>query len=192
MSEEIKKDKKKINISRIGKSPITIPSGVKLNYAGRLVTVEGPKGKLTQELPEGIELTITDNIVELICNTTVLKIRAQHGLMRTLVNNMVDGVSKGFEKILEIVGVGYRVSMKGKDLDLAMGFSHPYLFEAPAGIEFSVEGTQKITVKGIDKQQVGQVAADIRMVRKPEPYKGKGIRYQGEKILLKAGKSGKK
>jgi len=192
MSEDIKKDKKKINISRIGKSPITMPSSVKLSCVNQLVTVEGSKGKLSQQLPDGIELKLADNIVELICNTTILKIRAQHGLMRTLISNMVVGVSEGFEKTLEIVGVGYKVTMKGKDLDLAMGFSHPYIFEAPVGVEFSVEGTQKITVKGIDKQLVGQVAADIRMVRKPEPYKGKGIRYQGEKIILKAGKSGKK
>ena len=112
--------------------------------------------------------------------------------MRTLIANMVEGVTKGFVKNLEIIGVGYKVAMKGKDLDLSMGFSHPCIFKAPLGIEFAVDGTQKIAVKGIDKQLVGQVAADIRMIRKPEPYKGKGIRYAGERIIMKAGKSGKK
>ncbi len=184
--------KPKYNTSRIGKRPIVLPAGVKINVKGQTVEVEGPKGKLSQDLPEGIVLNQEENNANIICNSTDLKIRAQHGLMRTLVANMVEGVTKGFEKQLEIVGVGYKVAMKGKDLDLSMGFSHPCIFQAPTGIEFAVEGTQKITVKGIDKQLVGQVAANIRMIRKPEPYKGKGIRYVGERILMKAGKSGKK
>lgn len=184
--------KPKYNTSRIGKRPITIPNGVKINVKGNLVEVEGPKGKLSQDLPENIVVTQADNVLNVECKSTELKTRAQHGLMRTLISNMVEGVTKGFEKQLEIVGVGYKVAMKGKDLDLSMGFSHPCIFKAPAGIEFAVEGTQKITVKGIDKQLVGQIAANIRMIRKPEPYKGKGIRYAGERIIMKAGKSGKK
>lgn len=182
----------KFNTSRIGKSPITIPAGVKLSVEGQLVKVEGPKGKLSQLLPEGIQVTVDGSEANVACLSTALKTRAQHGLMRTLVANMVEGVTKGFVKNLEIIGVGYKVAMKGKDLDLAMGFSHPCIFVAPAGIEFAVEGTQKIAVKGIDKQLVGQVAANIRKVRKPEPYKGKGIRYAGERVVIKAGKSGKK
>ena len=193
MKTEVK-EKSKYNVSRIGKSPIELPSGVSVKCdSSNLVTVEGPKGKLSQQLPEGITLKLENNIIELICDPdVVLKIRVQHGLMRTLVSNMVVGVSNGFEKVLEIVGVGYRVTLKDKDLDFAMGFSHPCVFLAPVGIAFTVEGTNRIIVKGIDKQLVGQVAANIRKIRKPEPYKGKGIRYQNEKIMLKAGKSGKK
>lgn len=182
----------KFNVSRIGKSPIAIPAGVKFSIEGSIVSVEGPKGKLSQEMPVGIVANVDGSVAHVVCNSTELKCRAQHGLMRTLVANMVEGVTKGFVKNLEIVGVGYKVAMKGKDLDLAMGFSHPCIFVAPEGIEFAVEGTQKIAVKGSDKQLVGQVAANIRMIRKPEPYKGKGIRYAGERIVLKAGKSGKK
>lgn len=182
----------KHNVSRIGKSPVVVPAGVKVNINGQTVEVEGPKGKLSQILPENIVASIDGNAVRVACVSNELKTRAQHGLMRTLIANMVEGVTKGFVKNLEIIGVGYKVAMKGKDLDLSMGFSHPCIFKAPLGIEFAVDGTQKIAVKGIDKQLVGQVAADIRMIRKPEPYKGKGIRYAGERIIMKAGKSGKK
>ena len=182
----------KHNVSRIGKAPVVVPTGVKVNINGQTVEVEGPKGKLSQVLPENIVASIDGNAVRVACVSDELKTRAQHGLMRTLIANMVEGVTKGFVKNLEIIGVGYKVAMKGKDLDLSMGFSHPCIFKAPLGIEFAVDGTQKIAVKGIDKQLVGQVAADIRMIRKPEPYKGKGIRYAGERIIMKAGKSGKK
>ncbi len=192
MEKTVKTPESKHNVSRIGKSPIAVPAGVKVNISGQTVEVEGPKGKLSQVLPENITASLDGNVMNIACSSDELKTRAQHGLMRTLVANMVEGVTKGFVKNLEIVGVGYKVAMKGKDLDLSMGFSHPCIFKAPAGIEFAVDGTQKIAVKGIDKQLVGQVAANIRMIRKPEPYKGKGIRYAGEHIIMKAGKSGKK
>lgn len=188
--EQVKELKPKV--SRIGKMPITIPSGVKVDIQGNIVKVEGPKGKLSQEISEGIKVSINDNQVVLETADGSIGLRQKHGLYRTLIANMVEGVSNGFVKNLEIVGVGYRVALKGKDLDLSMGFSHPVIFKAPEGIEFAVEGTTKIAVKGIDKQLVGQVAANIRKIRKPEPYKGKGIRYAGEYIAMKAGKSGKK
>lgn len=192
MEKTVKAPESKHNVSRIGKSPIAVPAGVKVSISGRTVEVEGPKGRLSQVLPENITASVDGSVMIIACSSDELKTRAQHGLMRTLVANMVEGVTKGFVKNLEIVGVGYKVAMKGKDLDLSMGFSHPCIFKAPAGIEFAVDGTQKIAVKGIDKQLVGQVAANIRMIRKPEPYKGKGIRYAGEYIIMKAGKSGKK
>lgn len=178
--------------SRIGKSPITIPAGVKVIVEGNKVSVEGPKGKLSQTISERMKVSVDVSHASVSCDSIDNKSRALHGLTRTLIANMVEGVSVGFTKNLEIVGVGYKVALKGKDLDLAMGYSHPCIFVAPAGIEFAVEGTQKITVKGISKELVGQVAANIRKVRKPEPYKGKGIRYAGERVVLKAGKSGKK
>lgn len=178
--------------SRIGKSPIVIPAGVKVIVEGNKVSVEGPKGKLSQTISERMKVSVDVSHASVSCDIIDNKSRALHGLTRTLIANMVEGVSQGFTKNLEIVGVGYKVALKGKDLDLAMGYSHPCIFVPPAGIEFAVEGTQKITVKGIDKELVGQVAANIRKIRKPEPYKGKGIRYAGERIVLKAGKSGKK
>ena len=183
---------KKFNTSRIGKRPITIPAGVKVTVNDGVVTVEGPKGKLSRVLSPNLSVSLNEGVLNVVCESHDMKTRAQHGLMRTLIANMVEGVANGFVKNLEIVGVGYKVAMKGKDLDFSMGFSHPCIFKAPEGIEFAVEGTQKIAVKGIDKQLVGQVAANIRMIRKPEPYKGKGIRYAGERIIMKAGKSGKK
>lgn len=182
----------KQKVSRIGKAPITIPAGVKLLVEGSKVVVEGPKGKLSQDLLSDIKVTVDGSLAHVVCESNELKKRAQHGLMRTLIANMVVGVTEGFVKNLEIVGVGYKVALKGKDLDLSMGFSHPCIFKAPAGIEFAVDGATKIAVKGIDKQLVGQVAANIRKIRLPEPYKGKGIRYAGERIIMKAGKSGKK
>ena len=187
-----KSQEPKRKLSRIGKSPITVPAGVQIKIQDGLMLVEGPKGKLSQKLTEGIKISVEGSQVQVICESDAPKMRAQHGLMRTLLANMVEGVTNGFVKNLEIVGVGYKVAMKGKDLDLSMGFSHPCIFKAPEGIEFSVDGTTKISVKGIDKQLVGQVAANIRKIRKPEPYKGKGIRYAGEYVALKAGKSGKK
>lgn len=182
----------KVKVSRIGKSPITIPAGVKVNVSGLTVAVEGPKGKLSQDIAEGIIVKVDGSQLVLECANGSIELRQKHGLYRTLIANMIEGVTNGFVKNLEIIGVGYKVAMKGKDLDLSMGFSHPVIFKAPEGIEFAVDGNTKISIKGIDKQLVGQVAANIRKIRKPEPYKGKGIRYAGEYVAMKAGKSGKK
>ena len=190
--ESQKTQEPKVKVSRIGKSPITIPAGVKVNVSGLTVAVEGPKGKLSQDIAEGIIVKVDGSQLVLECADGSIALRQKHGLYRTLIANMVEGVTNGFSKNLEIIGVGYKVAMKGKDLDLSMGFSHPVIFKAPAGIEFAVDGNTKISVKGIDKQLVGQVAANIRKIRKPEPYKGKGIRYAGEYVAMKAGKSGKK
>lgn len=190
--ESQKTQEPKVKVSRIGKSPITIPAGVKVNVSGASVSVEGPKGKLSQDIAEGIIVKVDGSQLVLECADGSINLRQKHGLYRTLIANMIEGVTNGFVKNLEIIGVGYKVAMKGKDLDLSMGFSHPVIFKAPAGIEFAVDGNTKISVKGIDKQLVGQVAANIRKIRKPEPYKGKGIRYAGEYIAMKAGKSGKK
>ena len=190
--ESQKTQEPKVKVSRIGKSPITIPAGVKVNVSGLTVSVEGPKGKLSQDIAEGIIVKVDGSQLVLECADGSISLRQKHGLYRTLIANMIEGVTNGFVKNLEIIGVGYKVAMKGKDLDLSMGFSHPVIFKAPAGIEFAVDGNTKISVKGIDKQLVGQVAANIRKIRKPEPYKGKGIRYVGEYVAMKAGKSGKK
>ncbi|BAI81212.1 50S ribosomal protein L6 [Deferribacter desulfuricans SSM1] len=178
-------------MSRIGKKPINIPNGVKVTLENNKIIVEGPKGKLERELHPNISVEVTDNEILVKRHDDSKTSRSFHGLYRSLINNMVEGVSKGFEKRLEIVGVGYRAALKGKSLDLSLGFSHPVVIDPPEGIEFVVENPQKIVVKGIDKQLVGQVAANIRKIRKPEPYKGKGIRYEGEYILRKAGKSAK-
>lgn len=178
-------------MSRIGKKPIEIPAGIKVTLNESLMSVEGPKGKLTQNIHVKSLVEINDNVIT-VTNTDNSKLsRSLHGLTRTLIYNMIVGVISGYEKKLEIVGVGYRANLKGKKLDLALGFSHPVSIEPPVGIEFVLDGQTKITVKGIDKQLVGQVAADIRKLRKPEPYKGKGIRYANEYILRKAGKAGK-
>lgn len=190
--ESQKTQEPKVKVSRIGKSPITIPAGVKVNVSGLTVAVEGPKGKLSQDIAEGIIVKVDGSQLVLECADGSIALRQKHGLYRTLIANMIEGVTNGFVKNLEIIGVGYKVAMKGKDLDLSMGFSHPVIFKAPEGIEFVVDGNTKISVKGIDKQLVGQVAANIRKIRKPEPYKGKGIRYAGEYVAMKAGKSGKK
>ena len=190
--ESQKTQEPKVKVSRIGKAPITIPAGVKVNVSGLTVSVEGPKGKLSQDIAEGIIVKVDGSQLVLECADGSIVLRQKHGLYRTLIANMIEGVTNGFVKNLEIIGVGYKVAMKGKDLDLSMGFSHPVIFKAPAGIEFAVDGNTKISVKGIDKQLVGQVAANIRKIRKPEPYKGKGIRYAGEYVAMKAGKSGKK
>lgn len=179
-------------MSRIGKKPITVPAGVKIAINGRTISVEGPKGKLSHELPGALTAKVEDGVLTVERPDDSQQNASLHGLTRTLVDNMVTGVTAGFVKTLEIVGVGYRVTLKGKTLDFNLGKSHPVVVEPPEGIEFGVEGQQKVLVKGIDKQLVGQVAADIRMLRKPEPYKGKGIRYSGERIMMKAGKTGKK
>lgn len=179
-------------MSRIGKRPINIPAGVKISIDNKAITVEGPKGKLSHTLPGDLSAKIEDGVLTVERPDDSQKNVSLHGLTRTLVDNMIVGVTSGFVKTLEIVGVGYRVALKGKSLDFNLGKSHPVIVEPPQGIEFGVEGQQKILVKGIDKQLVGQIAADIRMLRKPEPYKGKGIRYSGERIIMKAGKTGKK
>ena len=178
-------------MSRIGREPIVIPAGVEVKIDGCHVTVKGPKGELSWEFSP--LLTIKQEGGELIVerNDESTESNAQQGLSRTLLNNMVVGVSQGFEKKLEMTGVGYRATLKGSDLDLSLGYSHPILYKAPEGITFVVPDNTHITVQGIDKQKVGQVAAEIRAKRPPEPYKGKGIHYEGEHIRRKLGKAAK-
>lgn len=179
-------------MSRIGNAPVAIPGGVEITASPSEVKVKGPKGELATELPEGITVEVEEGSVKLVRANDERETKALHGLVRSLVNNMIIGVSEGFQKDLELRGVGYRVAAKGKDaLELQLGFSHPVSYKAPAGIEFEVPEQTKIMVKGIDKQVVGQVAADIRAFREPEPYKGKGIRYVGEYVIRKAGKAAK-
>src|SRR5687767_6322934 len=179
-------------MSRIGRSPIPVPSGVDVTLAGSTVTVKGPKGTLSRTLPEPITVRQGENELLVERPNDERQNRALHGLVRSLVNNMVVGVSSGFTKELEIVGVGYRAAAAGPSkLDLALGFSHPVSVDAPEGITFEVPAPTRIIVKGIDKEVVGQVAANIRKIRKPEPYKGKGVRYAGERVLRKAGKAAK-
>jgi large subunit ribosomal protein L6 len=180
-------------VSRIGRSPITVPSGVDVSVAERTVTVKGPKGTLSRDLPGAI--TVRQDGATLLVERPddERQNRSLHGLTRTLVSNMVVGVTDGFSKELEIVGVGYRAEAQGPGaIRLALGFSHPVHVQAPDGITFEVPVPTRIIVRGIDKESVGQVAANIRSIRKPEPYKGKGVKYAGEKILRKAGKTGKK
>ena len=179
-------------MSRIGKLPVTVPSGVDIAIDGRAVTVKGPKGTLSHTVVEPLTVE-RGEAGELVVNRPddERSSKSLHGLTRTLVANMVTGVTEGYEKKLEIVGVGYRVTAKGKDLEFAVGYSHPVLVTPPDGISFAVESPTKFSVSGIDKQQVGQVAANIRKIRKPEPYKGKGIRYAGEHVRRKVGKAGK-
>ena len=179
-------------MSRIGKSPIPVPSGVEVTIAGRQVTVKGPKGTLERDLPGAIAVRQDDGQLVVERPDDERQSRSLHGLTRTLVNNMVVGVSDGFRKELEIVGVGYRATAQGPNkIELALGFSHPVRVQAPAGITFEVPSANRLGVVGIDRQLVGQVAADIRALRKPEPYKGKGVRYAGERVIRKAGKTGK-
>jgi large subunit ribosomal protein L6 len=177
-------------MSRVGKLPIKIPSGVTITVDPDFVTVLGPKGTLKQFTMPGISVKQEGDEVLVTRANDEQMLRAKHGLMRTLVSNMVTGVSQGFSKKLEINGVGYRVVAQGTDLKFNLGFSHDVIFKLPQGITAAIE-QNTITVSGIDKQQVGQVAAEIRALKKPEPYKGKGIKYQGERILRKSGKSGK-
>jgi large subunit ribosomal protein L6 len=179
-------------MSRIGRLPIPVPSGVDVDITDRLVTVKGPKGTLTHTLAEPISIEKNDDGSLLVTRPDDEKrSKERHGLSRTLVANMVTGVTEGFAKTLEIVGTGYRVQAKGADLEFALGFSHPVNIPAPAGISFEVQAPTRFVVRGIDKQQVGEVAANIRKLRKPEPYKGKGVRYQGEVVRRKVGKAGK-
>ncbi|MDR0339039.1 MAG: 50S ribosomal protein L6 [Desulfovibrio sp.] len=178
-------------MSRIGKQPVALPKGVEIKIDGGLIKVKGPKGALSTAAPECLDYVLEDGQVVITRKDESRLARAQHGLRRTLLANCVEGVDKGFSKTLEVIGVGYKVAVKGNTVELALGFSHPVLVDLPKGIEAKAEG-QKLTLSGIDKEQVGEIAARIRRLRKPEPYKGKGIRYEGEQIRRKVGKSGSK
>ncbi len=177
-------------MSRIGKLPIEIPSGVTITVDSGDVTVEGPKGKLVQFITPAVTVQVKDGVLTVTPKDDSKPARSQHGLMRALINNMVTGVTKGFEKKLEVNGVGFRVATSNNELDMSLGFSHPVKYKAPEGVTITND-KMVITVSGIDKQRVGQVAAEIRSLKKPEPYKGKGIKYADEVILRKAGKTGK-
>ncbi|HEU4481096.1 MAG TPA: 50S ribosomal protein L6 [Actinomycetota bacterium] len=178
-------------MSRVGLAPIPIPSGVDVTIQGRSVTVKGPKGELTRSHPEEISLEQGDGEVRVARTKETREARALHGLFRSLIANMVEGVTNGYEKRLEIHGVGYRAQKQGNDLELSVGFSHTVRKPAPGGIEFDVPAPTRITVRGIDKELVGQTAAEIRAIKKPEPYKAKGIRYEGEQVRRKGGKAAK-
>jgi large subunit ribosomal protein L6 len=179
-------------MSRIGKLPIEIPQGVKIKLDDSVLKVEGPKGTLSRRIMEGVAAELSEKYIVVSRADDSIKSRSAHGLTRTLINNMVIGVTKGFETALEITGVGYRAEAKGDLLNLSLGYSHPISFQLPTGITVEVEKMTKVLVKGIDKEMVGQTAAKIRSFRGPEPYKGKGIKYANETILRKAGKTGKK
>ena len=179
-------------MSRIGRMPITIPNGVEINVDGQEVTVKGPKGTLSEIIVEPIKVVRNDDgSIGVERTDDDRRNRSLHGLSRTLINNMVVGVTEGYKKTLEIVGVGYRVAAAGNNLEFALGFSHPVIVEAPEGISFEVESPTRFHVSGINKQRVGEVSANIRKLRKPDPYKGKGVRYQGEVVRRKVGKAGK-
>ena len=178
-------------MSRIGKLPITIAKGVDVNVQGKTVRVKGPKGELVRDFPDEMSFDIADGKVSVVRANDEKHVRALHGLSRSLLNNMVTGVSDGYTKTLELQGVGYRVQQAGPNVTLSVGYSHPVEVKPPDGIQLEVDGTTRLHVRGIDKELVGQVAANIRKVRKPEPYKGKGIRYLGERVRRKAGKAGK-
>jgi len=179
-------------MSRIGKKPVTLPKGVTLDLQGQVVAVKGPKGELRRTLHPEMQLSLADGNFTVARPSEEKRHKALHGLTRTLVQNMVDGVSKGFSKTLEIQGVGYKAETKPYGVNLIVGFSHPVKYEAPKGIKISVENNTTVKIEGADKEKVGQVAAELRAVRPPEPYKGKGVRYQGEQIRRKAGKTGAK
>jgi large subunit ribosomal protein L6 len=176
-------------MSRVGKNPIAIPSGVTVTVQGESVTVKGPKGELSQALVHGITASVADGQVVVSRPNDSKQSRASHGLVRALVNNMVTGVSQGFERKLEVIGVGYRADVKGTQLVMNLGYSHSINYDIPSGVAVSVDKQNVITIQGIDKQRVGQVAAEVRAFRSPDSYKGKGVRYQGEYIRLKTGKS---
>ncbi|GED99450.1 50S ribosomal protein L6 [Gordonia crocea] len=178
-------------MSRIGKSPIAIPAGVDVTIDGQDVKVKGPKGELSVTISEPITAAVEDQQIVVTRPNDERRNRALHGLSRSLINNLVVGVTDGYTRKLEIFGVGYRVAAKGRDLEFALGYSHPVPIEAPEGITFAVESPTKFSVTGIDKQQVGQISANIRRLRRPDPYKGKGIRFEGEQVRRKVGKTGK-
>ncbi|WCZ38043.1 50S ribosomal protein L6 [Corynebacterium jeddahense] len=178
-------------MSRVGNAPIAIPNGVDVKVDGQHVEVKGPKGTMDLDMPEPITAAVEDNQIVVSRPDDHRQNRSLHGLTRSLINNLVVGVTEGYKINMEIFGVGYRVQQKGKDLEFALGYSHPILIEAPEGVTFSVDGNTKFAIEGTDKQQVGQIAANIRRLRKDDPYKGKGIRYAGEQIRRKVGKTGK-
>jgi len=178
-------------MSRIGKRPVPIPKGVTVTISGQTVTVKGSKGELTRELPDSIAFTQEGEEIVVTRKDESRVARQCHGLVRTLIANMVEGVANGYQKKLEIQGVGYRASLKGQKLVMALGYSHPVEFDPPDGIQFAVEGNTNVTISGIDKEVVGNTAARVRAARPPEPYKGKGVRYSGEQVRRKAGKAGK-
>ena len=178
-------------MSRIGKRPVQVPSGVEVTIDGRQVTVKGPKGTLEHMVAEPIAVSFDDGVISVTRPDDERKSRSLHGLTRTLIDNMVVGVTQGYSKAMEIVGTGYRVAAKGSNLEFSLGYSHTIVVSAPEGITFAVESPTKFSVNGINKQQVGEVAANIRKLRKPEPYKGKGVRYADENVRRKAGKAGK-
>lgn len=178
-------------MSRIGKQPVPVPSGVDVTIDGQTVTVKGPKGELSQSFSDVLAIALEDGAVVVTRPDDSREAKSLHGLTRTLISNMVVGVSEGYAKNLEIVGVGYRAALNGSNLELALGFSHPVVVTPEPGITFEVPAPNRITVRGIDKQRVGQVASEIRAWRKPEPYKGKGVRYEGEYVRRKLGKAAK-
>jgi len=179
-------------MSRIGKLPVSIPSGVTVTVEANSVKVKGPKGELTHRLPAGISVDRADNVVNVKRASDETNHKSLHGLTRSLINNMMEGVTKGYQKQLEITGVGYKAEVKPFGLQLALGYSHPVEYRAPAGIKLTAPQPTVVVIEGSDKEKVGQVAAEIRLLRKPEPYKGKGVKYQGEQVRRKAGKAGGK
>ena len=181
-----------LGIARIGKKPITVPAGVTVTVENNLVTVKGPKGELQRQISQTMKITLDNGVLTVERPDDEKENRAMHGLSRTLINNMVEGVTKGFSKSLEIQGVGYRAAKQGNNINFTLGFSHPVVKEPPAGITFDVPAPNKIVISGADKEKVGAVAAEIRNLRPPEPYKGKGIRYEGEHVRRKVGKAGAK
>ena len=178
-------------MSRVGNAPIAIPNGVETKIDGQHVEVKGPKGTLSVDVPAPISAVVEDNQIVVSRPDDHRDNRSLHGLTRSLINNCVVGVTEGYKINMEIFGVGYRVQLKGKDLEFSLGYSHPVLIEAPEGVTFAVDGNTKLSIEGINKQQVGQIAANIRRLRKDDPYKGKGIRYAGEQVRRKVGKTGK-
>ncbi len=179
-------------MSRVGRQPISVPGAVKVSVKDSVFEVQGPKGKLTQKLLDGITIKVDAGVLTVSRSGESITARAQHGLMRSLVANAVEGVTNGFTKQLEIIGVGYRAEVQSKAVNFSLGYSHPVIFPIPVGISIEIDKQNRITVKGCDRQQVGQVAAEIRGLRKPDPYKGKGIRYVGEIVRRKVGKAGGK
>ena len=179
-------------MSRIGKKPISVPAKVTVTINGQAVTVKGPKGELSRILPEGVVISQEESAVVVTPENESRRSRERHGLCRTLIANMIEGVTQGYQKRLEIQGVGYRAQVQGQKLNMSLGYSHPVIFDPPDGIQFAVENNTNVVVSGIDKEVVGNIAAKIRDARPPEPYKGKGVRYAGEYIRRKAGKAGKK
>ena len=192
MGAEVNSTETALRVSRVGKKPVEVPAGVKVTVAGQKFSATGPKGTLGFDVHAAIQLKLDGGAVTLAPQAGATEGYAQfQGLTRALVRNVLEGVSKGYAQSLDLIGTGYRAAAKGSNIELALGFSHPVVIEPPKGITLTVEGNTKIIISGVDKQAVGEVAANIRKIRKPEPYKGKGIRYEGERVRRKAGKSGK-